>query len=584
MGALAFDCANNPLGVVRSAFEDAVARGHDPTTLGHTDWGVADLFRRFLFEQDGLSKVPLLGTANAHLVQPNSLVRFRGMVQDMFDNEFYVGAFKDGSVWRTNKFMDVSTFSMVSASDMQIWGRRLLYCVPIPGQNEWVGESSLREDSLRCCTLDPSIQREKRQREPYSNYDPSDSETSDASCAKKLCENRSCSQQHQQVENAAVNGRMDLNLETNFLPCLVKMYDEPDDLKLNDVYEFIGIFTFNPELVSYTNCNDDFADDLCEGVSAQFPPSKVPRIHCIISRKLMVRDFISAPIENASNVTRNMRDSLLGYFTSILGGDKLSANFLLMNLMSQVHARVESVAVGKLSLNLTGFTNERACTFGSNLRSAIQNLLPFSQTIQITVEYLNTASLGPKKNYNINRLTTGALQLARGTHLTIDETGLLPGPLNAVGVNNAKLLKDLLELQTVEYDFQYYKLEMETDVQVLVISAGKSNIAPADLVIPFHPTEAASGSNVTPTDLQAWRWYLTTMRSLPHAIDPAIQKTLEDDMVAARQADRTLGPDDFSRWLTMARLMSISYGEQSLTLEQWQMVLEMERLRKERLQ
>lgn len=49
------------------------------------------------------------------------------------------------------------------------------------------------------------------------------------------------------------------------------------------------------------------------------------------------------------------------------------------------------------------------------------------------------------------RLTTGALQLARGTHLTIDETGLLPGPLNAVGVNNAKLLKDLLELQTVAF-------------------------------------------------------------------------------------------------------------------------------------
>ncbi|KAF3790319.1 Mini-chromosome maintenance complex-binding protein [Nymphaea thermarum] len=548
MGALAVDCANNPLGVVRSAFEDAVARGRDPTTLGNTDWGVADIFRRFLFEQDGLSKVPLLDTANLHLVQPNSLVKFRGMVQDMFDNEFYVGAFKDGSTWRTNKFMDVSTFSMTSASDMQIWDRRLLYCVPIPGQNTWVGESSLRTDSPMCCTRDPSIQREKRERESYCDFDPCHPETSEISRAKKLCENGSCSQQQEQVKDTAVNGRMDLHLETNFFPCLVKMYDEPNcDLKLNDVYEFIGIFTFNPELVSYTNGNDDFADDLCENVSTQFPPSKVPRIHCIISRKLMVQDFISAPIENTSNVIRNMRDSLLGYFTSILGGDGLSANFLLLHLMSQVHARVESVAVGKLSLNLTGFTKESADIFGNNLKSAIQNLLPFSQIMQLTVEYLNTASLGPKKNYNINRLMTGSLQLARGTHLTIDETGLLPGPLNAVGVNNAKLLKDLLELQKVEYDFQYYKLEMEADVQVLVISAGKSNIVPADLVIPFHPTEAASCSNVTSTELQAWRSYLTTMRSLPHAIDPAIQKTIEDDMVAARQAERTLGPDDFSR-------------------------------------
>lgn len=38
---------------------------------------------------------------------------------------------KDGTVWRTNKFMDVSQFPMVSSSDMRIWERRLIYCVPV---------------------------------------------------------------------------------------------------------------------------------------------------------------------------------------------------------------------------------------------------------------------------------------------------------------------------------------------------------------------------------------------------------------------------------------------------------------------
>ena len=33
----------------------------------------------------------------------------------------------------------------------------------------------------------------------------------------------------------------------------------------------------------------------------------------------------------------------------------------------------------------------------------------------------------------------------------------------------------------------------------------------------------------------------------------------------------------------MARMMSVSYGETTLSLEHWQMVLELERLRKERL-
>lgn len=40
------------------------------------------------------SQVPVLEQSNLHLIRPNSLVRFRGMVQDMLGNELYIGAFK----------------------------------------------------------------------------------------------------------------------------------------------------------------------------------------------------------------------------------------------------------------------------------------------------------------------------------------------------------------------------------------------------------------------------------------------------------------------------------------------------------
>lgn len=36
----------------------------------------------------------MLNAATIRCIQPNSLVRFRGMVQDMLGNEFYVGAYK----------------------------------------------------------------------------------------------------------------------------------------------------------------------------------------------------------------------------------------------------------------------------------------------------------------------------------------------------------------------------------------------------------------------------------------------------------------------------------------------------------
>lgn len=45
------------------------------------------------------------------------------------------------------------------------------------------------------------------------------------------------------------------------------------------------------------------------------------------------------------------------------------------------------------------------------------------------------------------------LQLAQGTHLTIDETRMQNGTLSSNGVENARLLKHLLEWQKVSSDF-----------------------------------------------------------------------------------------------------------------------------------
>lgn len=68
-----------------------------------------------------------------------------------------------------------------------------------------------------------------------------------------------------------------------------------------------------------------------------------------------------------------------------------------------MHARVDSLAVGKLSLNLTCFNKERASIFVRQLTVAIKDLLPFTQCIPLTVENLNAASLAPRKDYETNR-------------------------------------------------------------------------------------------------------------------------------------------------------------------------------------
>lgn len=78
----------------------------------------------------------------------------------------------------------------------------------------------------------------------------------------------------------------------------------------------------------------------------------------------------------------------------------------------------------------------------------------------------------------------------------------------------------------MEYDFKYYKMEMTTDVQLLVLSEGKSNIFPADIVLPLRPSSAGSTEMLDSEALKAWRWYLASLRSLPHTIEPQMQKVM----------------------------------------------------------
>jgi hypothetical protein len=60
---------------------------------------------------------------------------------------------------------------------------------------------------------------------------------------------------------------------------------------------------------------------------------------------------------------------------------------------------------------------------------------------------------------------------------------------------------------------------MATDVQLLSLSEGKSNILPSDLIVPFHPSSVPA-VNAGSEEFESWRWYLATVRSLPQSTKP----------------------------------------------------------------
>ncbi|GJP31679.1 hypothetical protein CLOM_g14735 [Closterium sp. NIES-68] len=194
MGGPAFDLLANPLGAVRVLFDREVHRiraaaqsggisggdsgGAQETMkrqLSEGDWGVRALVDEYLFRDGNIDKVPEINSVGVDLIPVGSLVRFRGMVQDMWGTEFYQGLYKRSRAstssapssssappippWRTTKYTDGDGVGgtggdgaeglgggglgmrgereEMAADFSSIWERRLLYCVPVPGEQPW---------------------------------------------------------------------------------------------------------------------------------------------------------------------------------------------------------------------------------------------------------------------------------------------------------------------------------------------------------------------------------------------------------------------------------------------------------------
>ncbi|CAM4592171.1 unnamed protein product, partial [Lepidochelys olivacea] len=81
------DWLNSPLSIVQGIFAQ---NGPSP------DWEkkVTEYFTEKLKENNATNWVPSLNDVPLHYLKPNSLVKFRCMVQDMFDPEFYMGVYE----------------------------------------------------------------------------------------------------------------------------------------------------------------------------------------------------------------------------------------------------------------------------------------------------------------------------------------------------------------------------------------------------------------------------------------------------------------------------------------------------------
>lgn len=371
--------------------------------------------------------------------------------------------------------------------------------------------------------------------------------------------------------------------------CMVKVYEDFEKYKLNTLVDVIGFLSMDPVLDGSQDKLSDFEGiDVEEHISTNPPPSLIPRLHAIVIRDLR---HINPLLDDGS--MWNAEDSFVykdlhKVLTQCLFGDQLAAHYLFCHLLSSIYARIDVENLGRCALNLSNLPpGVAASDYIRKLYEIVELLVPASHYFPLTLDNLNSTQFNPKKDFKTNRLTSGLLQLAPHTHLVIDETRLATGKLESAGVAALGSISQLIVNQIVKCDFQFYQLDFEADVPVLVFSEGKS-ILPSDFHCPLHVADADATRNIDETLKAAkqfvrsnsteMRRFLTSQKLHAFSLGANIQGVIQNDLVELRRTFN-MKPDDFHLFLNLSRLVGKSLGKTEADAETWELVksLEMER-------
>ncbi|XP_068618348.1 mini-chromosome maintenance complex-binding protein [Battus philenor] len=577
-----------------------------------------DDWRDKLLKLNNQNQIPLLNSNASHNLSDGKLVRFRGMVQDMHNPEFYFEKFevyntatnevkiKSGKYCDTAHILENEKINYTE--NLKSAQRQAMVVVSLPGLSEWA--QAIEDNENRLNHLDQQPNTSKRLNSTNIKLKRSYDETEEDPDAMEVVDsvNGNKELRTEDIANSepnVVSREHLLNFPLPDVPsksCIVKIYDESENLKLNDMIEVVGFLSVDPSLSGeFQPEKNSFLEPECESeaetITHNPPPSLVPRIHAVYVKKLehcnplLKGEFDQEKVLQEAN---SAREHLLKALTELLLGDQLAAEYLICHLIASVYLRQDTLALGQFCLNLSNLPTKKYPNYAKQLYDIIKQFVTKSYYLPLTIENLNTMALLPKKDYDCNRLTSGILQLTKHTHLILDETKMEQGRLDSSGVNNITALGNMITTQRVEYDFKYYKMEFDSDIKVLLLSEGKS-LLPSDYHIPLRPEESsleifdaiveAATYYLKEDIMNTIRKYLTNLKLVKYTISEDLQ-FVEDDFIEMRSNSNTENPvtaDDLHRLLVLARLVSLSRGHDTLNRECWDITRKMESERLERL-
>jgi hypothetical protein len=561
-----------------------------------------------LDDEERFAQIPCLNEVDVvESLPPFSLVRFRGLIQDVFEPEIYEAVIQqsdDGTgesrplTTKYREFIEPMPGKTLTSMGQSGYSQRSpFYCVPLPGETEWAhtkaaawtlsGGGAVQKPPQATGSNRPKrtrpeddIDMNSEAMPPPQSREPRQKIRSSAGATTCI----PCPQGLQTAEQFGLN--FPIPSEENkkggkSVACIVKMYDESETLRLCEAVEFVGVLCVNPEAAGL---------EPGELLDARNPSSSfVPRLHAICVRKLPFQNplvpytpaFLSearlaAAFQRslaAPGLLAATRCKAVEHLASSLGGDTLAAQYVLMMLVSRSFAKLGDQSLGIWSMNLACWPNNLDVL---KFKEAIAQMVPRVASYEITAETLNTQRWRPVKDFAANRLVSSQLQLTSGTVVIFDETKMGQGNLVDAGVRNVNAIRSLVNEQELVCDYQVYDVKVPLEVQAINVSPRKSIIADIDVLLPLCPSEGLP-PQISSDALDAIRLLLAlvTRTAKPMRIPDEVAHKFSEDFASVREQGDTK-PELAHAWMSLARAFCLTHGDDELSAEKWSQVFEME--------
>jgi hypothetical protein len=217
----------------------------------------------------------------------------------------------------------------------------------------------------------------------------------------------------------------------------------------------------------------------------------------------------------------------------------------------------------------------------------------------IDLESLTSYDLVPKKNYDTNRLSRGDLQILNSTGILFDETHMKAGKSEGERlIHNMRAIAELIEEQTVKYNFQYHDQNFDCSAFVIIVSTGRSVFKNARPV-PINPVRTPNSdalNGLSDELIGELRLYLSQVSrqghmEIPDECSNHIQEKYvnarkeEDDAIKEQRKDTNeVGAKTLHTWLTYSKLRVIAHGQEQCSSDIVDHIINMEKDRVTRVE